>query len=200
MSTDERDCAGGQDLLEIALRGYVPTGRETSKWRGHDLGPSDWALIFDCETTTDAAQTLKFGVYQVRKGLELWEAGFFLNPEALTDWELATIRSYAAKIIYCCMTVTEFIENVFFKIAYDLRATIIGFNLPFDISRLAIRHGKSRGRIMKGGFSFQLSPNPYWPNVQIKHSSPRASLIRCTTRAGRIAGRGMRKRKIKLPP
>src|SRR5262249_41578974 len=32
------------------------------------------------------------------------------------------------------------------------------------------------------------------------HSSPRASLIRCTTRAGRIAGRGMRKRKIKLPP
>ena len=56
------------------------------------------------------------------------------------------------------MPIAEFIENVFFRIGYELRALIIGFNLPFDISRLAINHGPSRGRVMKGGFSFQLSP------------------------------------------
>ena len=189
----------GVDFLEIALRAYVPTGGKPNKWRGSELGPSDWALIFDCETTTDASQALKFGTYQVRKGQDLWEAGYFVNPEILTDGELSVIRSFAAEINYRVLTVAEFIENVFFRIGYDLRATIIGFNLPFDISRLAIRHGNSRGRVMKGGFSFQLSPHAFWPNIQIKHLSARVSLIRFTTRPGRISGRGMRKRKIKTP-
>src|SRR5579872_6530125 len=175
------------DLVEIALRAYVPTSRKPNKWRGSDLGPSEWTLIFDTETTTDAAQALKFGVYQVRKGSELWEAGYFVNPGILAGREMSVIRSFAAKVNYRCLTVAEFVENVFFKIGYDLRATIVGFNLPFDISRLAIGHGAARGRIMKGGFSFQLSPNRYWPNIQIKHLSPRVSLIRFTTRLGRIA-------------
>jgi hypothetical protein len=51
---------------------------------------------------------------------------------------------------------------------------------------------------MKGGFSFKLSPHKYRPNIQIKHLSPRASFIRFTTRA--IPGRGMRRRKMKIPP
>ena len=200
MSSRNRDNSGEFDALEIALRAYVPTGRKPNKWRGSDLGPSNWTVIFDTETTTNASQTLKFGVYQIRKGLELWEAGFFFNSDILTDWELSVIRSYAAEINYRYLTVGEFIENVFYRIGYELRATIIGFNLPFDISRLAINHGAARGRIMKGGFSFQLSPHRYWPNIQIKHLSSRVSLIRFTTRPGRIAGRGMRKRKIRLLP
>ncbi len=187
------------DFLEISLRAYVPTGK-ANKWRGSDLGPSEWTLIFDCETTTDAAQTLKFGVYQVRKGPELWEAGYFINPEILTDRELWVIRSFAAKINYRCMTGAEFIENVFFRIGYDLRATIVGFNLPFDIAHVAIGHVQARGRIMKGGFSFQLSANRNWPNIQIKHLNNRVSLIRFTTRPGFVAGRGMRRRRLKPLP
>jgi hypothetical protein len=186
--------------LEIALRAYVPTGRSLNRWRGHDLGPSDWTLIFDTETTVDACQALKFGVYQVRKGSELWEAGYFVNPEILSHRELSVIRSYAAEINYQFLTVAEFVESVFFRIGHEFRATIIGFNLPFDISRLAIRHGSARGRVMKGGFSFQLSPLVYRPNIQIKHLSARVSLIRFTTQPGRIPGRGMRRRRIKVPP
>jgi hypothetical protein len=191
---------GEPELLEIALRAYVPTGRQVNQWRGNAIGPSDWTLIFDTETMTDAAQALKFGVYQVRRGQELWEAGYFVNPEILTNREMSVIQSYAAQHNYRYMTVAEFVENVFFGIGYDLRTTIVGFNLPFDISRLALRHGNSRGRVMKGGFSFQLSPHGYWPNIQIKHLSARVSLIRFTTRPGRISGRGMRKRKLRLPP
>ena len=188
------------DFLEIALRGYVPSQRGANKWRGSDLGPSEWSLIFDTETTTDAAQTMKFGVYQVRKGQELWEAGFFLNLELLTDREASTIRAFAAKNNYRCMAVAEFVENVLFRIGYELRASIVGFNLPFDISRLAIHHGAARGRTMKGGFSFQLSPDRRRPNVQIKHINNRVSLIRFTTRPGLIAGRGMRRRRLKPVP
>lgn len=196
---DEHELAN-PDHLEIALRAYVPPRRKPNRSRWPDLGPSEWTLIFDCETTTDAAQALKFGVYQVRKGSELWEAGLFLNPETLTRREILVIRSFATKNNYACMTAAEFVENVFFRIGYDLRATIVGFNLPFDISRLAIRHGPSRGPTMKGGFSFQLSPNRNWPNIQIKHLNNRVSLIRFTTRPGFIAGRGMRRRKLKPRP
>jgi len=201
MSSRQRgQYSGIIDHLEIELRAYVPTLRKAGTWRSADLGPSDYALIFDTETTTDAAQTLKFGVYQVRKGDALWEAGFFLNPDILNPGEMAEIRFYSAKINYRCTPVAEFVEDVFFKIGYDLRALVIGLNLPFDISRLAIRHGASRGKMMKGGFSFQLSPQRYWPNIQIKHLSSRVSLMRCTSRPGRVAGRGMRRRKVKLPP
>ena len=45
------------EFLEIALRAYVPTGRKPNRWRAHDPGPSEWTLIFDTETTTDAAQS-----------------------------------------------------------------------------------------------------------------------------------------------
>lgn len=196
MSSSNDPC----DWLEIALRAYVPSRRGPSKWRGSDLGPTEWTLIFDCETTTDLAQALKFGVYQVRKGLELWEAGYFINPETLTEQEIAIIRGYAEKIDHRYLTVAEFVQSVCFRIGYDLQATIVGFNLPFDISRIAIGHGPARGRTMKGGFSFQLSPNRNWPNIQIKHLSSRVSLIRFPTRPGFVAGRGMRKRKIKPSP
>jgi hypothetical protein len=185
------------DYREISLRAYVPTRRKRNNWQGSNLSPSEWTLIFDCETTVDAAQSLKFGFYQVRKGQELWESGIFLNPVILTDRESSVIRSFAALNDCQCMTVAEFVENVFFRIGYDLRATIIGFNLPFDISRLAIKYGPARGRTMKGGFSFQLSSNRFWPNIQIKHLNNRVSLIRFTTRPGFIPGRGMRNRKIK---
>jgi hypothetical protein len=195
--------ASGSDApepYEIELRAYVPTGKRPNTWRGSNLGPSDYTLIFDTETTTDAAQTLKIGTYQVRKGEELWEAGVFVNPEILTDRELSTIRAFAAENHCLCMTVAEFIENVFFRIGYDLRATFVGLNLLFDISRVAIKYAPARGSKMKGGFSFQLSPNQYWPNIQIKHLNNRASLIRFTTRPGFISGRGMRRRKIKSAP
>ena len=188
---------GDADWLEIALRAYVPTNRKPGKWSRANLGLSEWSLIFDCETETDEAQTLRFGVYQVRKGDELWEAGYFFNPDVLTEPEIGSIRSYSQKIGYRCISVAEYIEQVFFQIGYNLQATIVGFNLPFDISRLAIGHGPARGRTMKGGYSFRLSSNRVWPNIQVKHLSTRVSLIRFPTQPGFVAGRGMRKRKIR---
>jgi hypothetical protein len=178
----------------------VPPKSRPNGFKSADIGPSDWTLIFDCETTTDERQALRFGVYQVRKGSELWEAGLFVNPDILSKADIREIQKYSEVCNFHCMTAAEFVENVFFGIGYELRATIVGFNLPFDISRLAISHGNSRGRTMKGGFSFKLSPHKFRSNVQIKHLSPRTSLIRFTTRPGRIAGRGMRRRQHKLPP
>ena len=36
------------------------------------------------------------------------------------------------------LTRAQFAEEIFYRYGYDLRGTIVGFNLPFDLSRIAI--------------------------------------------------------------
>src|SRR4029077_16704294 len=79
---------------------------------------------------------------------------------------------------------------------YDLRGTIVGFNLPFDLSRLAIKHGSARGKVMRGGFTFKLSRLWWRPAVQVRHLNARASLIQFTHPTKRRDAPGQWKRKI----
>lgn len=189
------------DFLEISLRAYVPKrdGRRPIIGQSNQ-GPSEYTLIFDTETTIDASQSLRFGVYQVRKGDELFASGVFLDPKILKTDEIALLEKSARAHGLEFMPVASFIDDVFFGIGYDLRATIVGFNLPFDLSRLAIRHGSARGKLMQGGFTFQLSEHKYRPNVQIRHLSARSAIIQFPTRVGRFDTRGMRKRRQKALP
>ena len=89
-------------------------------------------------------------------------------------------------------------ENYIYKFGYDLGAAIIGFNLPFDISRIAQGWGIAR-RSMKGGFTFRLSDDKRRPNIAVKHLSSRMSLIRFVGPFVQRTGRGMRKRKFDIP-
>ncbi len=162
------------------------------------LGPSEYALIFDTETTTDAAQNLRFGTYQERRDGDLIESGIFFEPDSLTAAEQALLRAYASSRGMKALTRAQFVEDVFYGFGYDLRATIIGFNLPFDLSRLAEAHGPARGK-MRGGFSFRLSENPYKPRVQVKHLSSRAALIQFTAPPRQRTGRGVRRRGHRVP-
>jgi hypothetical protein len=72
------------DRLPIAVRAFAPLPQKTEddtsppKRSGKSALPSDWTLVFDTETTVDAAQRLRVGAYQFRKGDVLDEAGFFL--------------------------------------------------------------------------------------------------------------------------
>src|SRR5271163_403057 len=94
------------DRLVIALRVYVRRAPKKTKkgskpprttlpravnWR--DLAPrtlpSDWALVFDCETRTTPDQRLRFGGYQLRYKGEISERGAFYEPDVLTEDELA---------------------------------------------------------------------------------------------------------------
>ena len=64
-------------------------------------------------------------------------------------------------------------------IGRDVGAQITGFNLPFDVSRLAIDHYSARGS-MRGGFGLKLSEKASRPRVAIKHLSQSAAMIRFT--------------------
>jgi hypothetical protein len=135
--------------MTIAVRAFVPLPPENGapiklkkpKKSRPMAPPSNWTLIFDTETTVDAAQQLRVGGYQVRHGDERIRAGLFFDPASLKDSETKLLRKYCGDHVLEFMTVAQFVEDIFFGVAYDYRASIVGFNLPFDLSRLAIRHG-----------------------------------------------------------
>jgi len=117
--------------------------------------PSPWTIIFDTETTTDAAQSLRIGFCQVRKYGERVREILFYDPD-LPESDMRVVRAYAAANELTLATVEEFRRDVFLKIGYRANAAIVGFNLPFDISRIASGHSEARGSTMRGGFSFEL--------------------------------------------
>lgn len=134
-----------------------PTGK-----RRRDPYRAIWrrrVLILDCETTTDPTQRLTFGCYRVARwhgdgsgdgpSLTFDEEGFFhaddlpdRNPDgyaALADFA----RSHAPETtgFYRNRTLTlyslrDFLESVLWPALRD-DWLIVGFNLPFDLSRLA---------------------------------------------------------------
>ena len=191
------------DRLPIALRAYAPpppSKADAEPLRptrsGKPAPPSEWRLVFDTETTVDAAQRLRIGAYQFRKGDELDEVGLFYDPAIVSEGDLALLRRVCRERELKLRTVAEFVDEVLFARAYDLRASIVGFNLPFDISRLAIKHGSARGKAMRGGFTFRLSQLWWRPAIQVRHLNARASLIQFTHPPKRREPRGQRKRRI----
>jgi hypothetical protein len=78
---------------------------------------------------------------------------------------------------------------VFYPAAYDNCATVVGFNLPFDIARIAVDATPGRGRNL-GGFSFILAQGneakghrerKHRPRVHVQHINSHASFISFAT-------------------
>lgn len=189
------------DHLPLAIRAYAAPQvvaeaepqKPKGKRRASRAGASNWQVVFDTETTTDAGQALRFGTYQVRHAGALKVAGIFYASDGVTSAELDTLRRYAKSKGLPLLTRDEFADQIFFAIGWQLRATIIGFNLPFDISRIAIRHSPARTG-MRGGFSFKLSNQKIYPHIQVKHLSQRMAFIRCAATMRQPDPRSARKR------
>ena len=170
----------------ILLRGYVetdpPPRRQRRRWR---QPPSNFVLFFDTETAPDGAQQLRFGCYQLCQGDQCRERGIFYDPGNVKPSEISELRRVANSRGHRLMTAPDFIDSVFYPAA-KAGALIVGFNLPFDISRLAIHHDTARvvprkdgsvDRSMQGGFTFSLSGDPKNGNLRVKHLSRRAAFI-----------------------
>jgi hypothetical protein len=174
--------------LPVAVRAFAhpikitnPEKRSTTSSTGRvpsSVGASPWSMTFDTETTVDAAQQLRVGTYQVRHGHELTERGFFYDPASLTVSEIALLVSYAERHGFALRTRDEFIEEVFYPVVYDRRGLCIGFNLSFDIARVAVGH--CTARTVPNAFSFQLSEDRRAPRIQVRHLDSRAALIQFT--------------------
>jgi hypothetical protein len=162
----------------IAVRTYaVGPAKTPFEKRTPDIGYSNWTLTFDTETITDEFQNLRFGVFQLRKRKKIRRVGIFFDPQTISVAELEALEAFCEARGLELLNLSDFLEQFFFRYVYKLNALCIGFNLPFDLSRLAIECAPAR-RSMRGGFSFKLSLNKARLRLQIKRLDSGAAFIR----------------------
>jgi hypothetical protein len=203
----------------IFLRAHTETAKHARKQRTRNLKNSktpkwpDYALVFDCETTTDEKQSLTFGSYRLLRSVngryvETREEGFFHDDVApsrdvhelnhFADLHAAETSADCPKRI-CVRSRSEFIMKVFFPNV--LAGTmIVGFNLPFDIARIADDARKARR--LNEDWSFVMSrdldprsgkprDNPFVPRIKITRKDGKFAFIRlsgvsmCSSKSGK---------------
>lgn len=166
---------------EMAVRAYIAPEEDSYTFSQYEEQQHlfDRILVFDTETTTDRFQNLKFGSFKIYEhNNTLRYQGVFYHPKHIRKEELFVLADYSKKKDTQVMTVEEFVDAVFLPEAYDLKTLIVGFNLPFDLSRLAKNFGYARNG-MRGGFSFKLSNNnKKYPRLVIKHIDSTKAFIR----------------------
>lgn len=184
----------------IAVRAFtMPEGEPLAQKRGASNFPllSGWEVIFDAETTRCPAQKLRAGFAQIRDSGRLVAEVIFVADD-LPEADLEVIRSYAKVHNLEVLTLARFNKDVVIDLCYRANGTLVGFNLPFDISRIAIEWGEARGN-MRGGFSFKLTRYKSEPAIRVKHLSSTAALIDWAAPGKQMTGRGMRNRDMEVP-
>lgn len=174
-------------------------------------------LVFDTETTTDPSQGLLLGCWRLYDvveggGLACVHEGIF-HPDALEETDPESydvIRAYARShraavdwsrpyVNWDLMVLSrrQFLDRVLYKAAYERpRATLVAFNFPFDITRLAVHAGpanhwtkrskehpdrKPRLSSFAGGFSIQLwdyqgKEHQFRPRIGVKNIDSKRAL------------------------
>lgn len=151
--------------IEVASEENEQSVRASKRSHAPKLWP-DHALVWDTETTLDLEQTLNFGVWRFCRieGAEyvaVQEGIFYRDGLAAKDIQkiLAYKRKHRADGLatgadseLTVLSQSEFIERIFWE-SVRAGALIVGFNLPFDIARIAASWTVAHN----GGFSFVLS-------------------------------------------
>lgn len=205
-------------FLPIAVRAYTEGEPSSSAGRGRKPTSPRAVLVFDCETTIDETQRLLFGSYRYLRAsgeqggqLTCAEEGVFFAP-GLSDQARCILARYVrgdrAEVsqgfdeTLHLRSLDEFLERVLWRGAWRdparsaPPAAVVGFNLPFDLSRLARAVGEARGARRKGqrrrggfvgGFSFDLysyrsssgeaRANSYRPRVAVKTIDSKRHLL-----------------------
>jgi hypothetical protein len=161
----------------------------------------EYVLFFDTETTTDSRQTLNFGSYQFCErnpdgNFVCLEEGLFYADE-LDASQTDVLRQYARSanrkrtdinsLKLKLYTRDEFAERVL-HVAIQAGAAVCAFNVPFDLSRIAVEYRVARNAGGRG-WSFVVSrywdkkkekwlPNSFRPRIQLRPKDSKAAFIR----------------------
>jgi hypothetical protein len=152
-------------------------------------------LVIDTEARTDATQKLTFGRSRLIVGGRCLEEVLFYVDD-LPEEDRQTLERYVST--HRADTVHEGVKQLrlmprrefvkyFYNIAYKARSYVVGFNSPFDLSRLAVGSSRARG-FLAGGFSLVLwshkgrkglgeSANRFRPRLRIKYIDSKRALI-----------------------
>jgi hypothetical protein len=157
-----------QERHDIFVRAHAP---HPSNRQGPRRAPTSWpqyALVFDTETTLDPAQKLTFGCFRryrlIDTGYSCIEEGLF-HSDSLGRADRKVLKKYVNNPLNVPATEgfpiqiklkltdrARFISHVFWR-AVRNGDLVVGFNLPFDLSRLAVKFTNAR----KDGWSLVLS-------------------------------------------
>ena len=160
-----------------------------SKWADH-------ALVFDTETRITADQSLTFGVYRLctlREDKYLVEEEGLLYADDLPGKDRKILQSYVRNAIPDVTTFpprfplysrSQFIKRIFYPAMKRDGALVCGFNLPFDLSRLAVdwdRAGKGGGDGRKWSLTMSRyangEENKNWRRVTIQPIDSKKAFI-----------------------
>ena len=186
------------ESLNLAIRVFPDFSTGERKRAQFRPRPAEF-IVFDTETRTDATQSLLFGSYRQYRNCECIEEALFHADDLRSD-QLDELEHYAAshtadtktstRAPLRLMTKSQFVERLY-MVAYKTRSLLIGFNLPFDLSRIANDVGDAR-KGFNGGFSLgldsyfspdgTLKPNKYRPRIAIKHINSKSALKGFTSR------------------
>jgi hypothetical protein len=162
-------------------RGDASTGCSAKPWESPDA-----MFVFDTETRTDETQRLTFGSYRFMVSDCCLEEGLFYADD-LPSAELEILKRYTETYAPATaanghpklrlLSRAEFVDRLY-RAAYKGRCLLVGFNLSFDLSRVAYDFTTARGRFA-GGFALELwsylddggtrHHNPHRPRIAIKH-------------------------------
>lgn len=162
----------------IAVRAYtVPKTDKDEKFGGFSPKniPFYRYIIWDTETTTDNLQNLKFGYFEIWQYKIQEYVGIFYDPVIVSSKEQKILQQYCAKNDIRLYTLVEF-RRIFLYEVYDLETLCIGFNLPFDLTRIPIKSTSSRIR-KKDAFSLFFTKNLDYPRLHITHITSTLSFI-----------------------
>jgi hypothetical protein len=176
-------------------------GEKLSKINSHpgDVKWPNHVLVLDCESRITADQSLTFGFWRFCERREhtyvCLEEGIVQDDE-LDAKELGMLRKYAkvkkpetADNGCECLrpySRSKFIDEVF-GMAIQAKALIVGFNLPFDLSRIAVDWNTAQN----GGWTLimkqwrnpetgEKEPNESFPRVVIKALNSKTSIMGST--------------------
>jgi len=144
----------GRNRGAATVRLSRPGGRKRVHRKEGDKWP-DHALVFDTETRITADQSLTFGVYRrcelAGDKYNVAEEGIFYADdlpakerrvlESYTQVEDPDVTSFPPQFPFYSRS--QFMQKVFWPAIKRDGALVCGFNLPFDLSRLAV--GWKRG-------------------------------------------------------
>ena len=185
---------------DIFLRAYAVMAdkKEKRKRNSHAGDDPKWpehALVFDTETRITADQSLTFGVYRLCKLVDdsyaVTEEGIFYADD-LPAKDRKVLHNYVHTAVsdvasfpprFPLYSRSEFMKRVFWPAIKYKGALVVGFNLPFDLARLALDW--SRGE--KDEWSLTMSQYPdgaenrNYPRITIQPIDSKKAFIKLAT-------------------
>jgi hypothetical protein len=183
------------ELAPVFLRVHTRVEGEKPRKAGERKLPDKWAnfaLVFDCETTTDIRQDLNFLWWrfcELKDGIYVCQQEGVVYADNLDAESVPLIRNFAHKKLadvedgcpkeILVQSRTQFVDGEFWE-AIQAGASIVCFNAPFDLSRLALEYREAQSK--NTGWSMVLwtrkgGSDIFRPKLRIKPKDSRSAFI-----------------------